>query len=79
MDSSGNRGPATLAEEIVMDAEKSVMESFEFLNDGSGEKLSIKQNDMLGSGFPDPFKMSRRELCLNIFATCLHNKHPKFQ
>ena len=42
LDSGGNRGPATLAEEIVMDAEKSVMESFEFLNDGSGNALAIK-------------------------------------
>ena len=40
VDSAGNRGPATLAEEIVMDAEKSVMESFEFLNDGSGKNLT---------------------------------------
>ena len=40
IDPSGNRGPTSLAEEIVMDAEKSVMESFEFLNDGSGEKPS---------------------------------------
>ena len=40
VDSGGNRGPTTLAEEIVMDAEKSVMESFEFLNDGSGKVAS---------------------------------------
>ena len=38
-DTSGSRGPNTLAEEIVMDAEKSVMESFEFLNDGSGNNI----------------------------------------
>ena len=36
IDTTGNRAATTLAEEIVMDAEKSVMESFEFLNDGSG-------------------------------------------
>ena len=35
-DSGVNRGSASLAEDIVLDAEKSVMESFEFLNDGSG-------------------------------------------
>ena len=40
-DITGSRGPATLAEEIVMDAEKSVMESFEFLNDGSGRATLI--------------------------------------
>ena len=36
-DSGVNRGSASLAEDIVLDAEKSVMESFEFLNDGSGK------------------------------------------
>ena len=38
-DTSGSRGLNTLAEEIVMDAEKSVIESFEFLNDGSGNNI----------------------------------------
>ena len=36
VDSGASRGSASLAEDIVLDAEKSVMESFEFLNDGSG-------------------------------------------
>ena len=38
-DSGVNRGSASLAEDIVLDAEKSVMESFEFLNDGSGQMV----------------------------------------
>ena len=36
VESGVSRGSASLAEDIVQDAERSVMESFEFLNDGSG-------------------------------------------
>lgn len=50
IDSAGNRGPTTLAEEIVMDAEKSVMESFEFLNDGSEDDDEIMGEDGLMGG-----------------------------
>ena len=68
VDTSGSRGPNTLAEEIVMDAEKSVMESFEFLNDGSGNNImrvqALNTVPFLGSG--DFIKIKKRSIIMII-------------
>ena len=64
LDSGGSRGPATLAEEIVMDAEKSVMESFEFLNDGSGGVISNTLYNQMGSS---SLRLSLLDDGINVF------------
>ena len=63
VDTSGSRGPNTLAEEIVMDAEKSVMESFEFLNDGSGNNIMRVQ---ALNTVPDFIKIKKRSIIMII-------------
>jgi hypothetical protein len=69
LDSGGNRGPATLAEEIVMDAEKSVMESFEFLNDGSGEAICNKLYNQIRPGLlPLNWNYDRNNLLIPLIA-----------